>query len=70
MSTYNLGLAFYRKYYKDWNFSSDPAKPDLPRVKYPKQHTDKKQMEQSYFELKTQPLKEQQLPEKNIYRYT
>jgi CRISPR-associated protein Cmr6 len=76
MSSYNLGLAFYRKYYEDWNFETDMAKSGLsPDVVYPRDVNDanekeKEKMQQSYFAFKSKQLKSQTLPNPSLFRYS
>jgi len=73
MNSHNLGLAFYRKYYEDWDFREDEAKPGLRGVEYPRNRDDtkgKEKMEQTYFALKSKPLKEQTIPASSLYGYS
>lgn len=73
MSSYNLGLAFYRKYYEDWDFTKDEAKKGLQDVEYPRDKNDVKgreKMEQTYFAFKSKPLKEQTIPASSLYGYS
>lgn len=61
MSTTNLGLHFYRNYYRGWDFAN--AKPLQP------QNTDSDKAEKMYFEQQGSVLKKQTLSTTNAYAY-
>ena len=77
MSNYsncNLGLAFYRKYYEDWDFENDRPKNGLASkgVPYARDMNNKQdvaKMEKSYFVYKSKSILNQQLTTENLFGY-